>query len=431
MFVLFSDPCSVVHQGMKAQPGSHGLRGSPQTPVTRFPTSVLQSTVMPLSPYNALKSLASRVVAYHYCQAENNITCMVPEFVHSLAAYMANAPQLATYRERLVRDSKLQAALSVRECLSDPSRAFVKGIIEPLTELSIAGQLGDQVCVILVDALNEAAFHEPDYGHTIASFLAAHVHRFPVWLKVIVTVRTVLQEITKSLPSFHRICLDSGSEGVARDLLGYVNHRIATTPSIQSNVELNSKLESSTQARLSAHIVSLSQACFLYCKLVLDLIEHGPLVLKSSNYKILPVNLCEVFLLQFNMRFHTSRSFDKVSPILNVCLASLYPLTIEEIFQVFNSGLLYRYVDWHDFVQRIESLSGFLLRRKDGTYVFFHPAFREWLIRRDDNESQKYLCDLRSASDNVEISAQFSFLIRLDNVDISLLMKFKYICDLK
>lgn len=383
---IYLDPASGISKCVKAQPGSLSKRGA----------SATQCQSM---PYGSLKSIASRVVAYHICQAENNITCMVPEFVHSLAAYMINAPQLAPYRERILRDSQIQDVLSVRECLADPSRAFVKGILEPLSDLQHKGLLGDKICVILVDALNEAAFHEPDYGYTIASFLAAHISLFPVWLKVIVTVRTMLQDITKALLSFHRISLDAVVGGISDciswDLHAYIGHRISVSLSIQNNIELNSKGETPTQVRLSAHVTSLSQGCLLYCKLLLDLIEHGPLVLKSSNYKILPVNLCEIFLLQFNMRFHTSRSFEKVSPILNICLASLYPLTFEELFQTFNSGFLYRYVDWHDFVQRMESLSGFLVRRKDGTYVFFHPAFREWLIRRNENESQKYLCDLR------------------------------------
>lgn len=40
-------------------------------------------------------------------------------------------------------------------------------------------------------------------------------------------------------------------------------------------------------------------------------------------------------------------------------------------------------------------LSGFLVKRLDNTYMFFHPSFREWLVRRDDGESIKFLCDLR------------------------------------
>lgn len=40
-------------------------------------------------------------------------------------------------------------------------------------------------------------------------------------------------------------------------------------------------------------------------------------------------------------------------------------------------------------------LSGFLVKRLDNTYMFFHPSFREWLMRRDEGESTKFLCDYR------------------------------------
>lgn len=42
-----------------------------------------------------------------------------------------------------------------------------------------------------------------------------------------------------------------------------------------------------------------------------------------------------------------------------------------------------------------QMLSGFLVKRLDNTYMFFHPSFREWLIRRDEGESTKFLCDYR------------------------------------
>lgn len=46
--------------------------------------------------------------------------------------------------------------------------------------------------IILVDGLNEAEFHKPDYGDTIASFITKIICRFPDWLKLIVTVRSGL-----------------------------------------------------------------------------------------------------------------------------------------------------------------------------------------------------------------------------------------------
>lgn len=51
----------------------------------------------------------------------------------------------------------------------------------------------DEDFIILIDGLNEAEFHKPDYGDTIVSFLCKTIDRFPAWLKLVVTVRTSLQ----------------------------------------------------------------------------------------------------------------------------------------------------------------------------------------------------------------------------------------------
>lgn len=47
--------------------------------------------------------------------------------------------------------------------------------------------------IVLIDGLNEAEFHKPDYGDTIVSFLTKTINKFPPWLKLVVTVRTTLQ----------------------------------------------------------------------------------------------------------------------------------------------------------------------------------------------------------------------------------------------
>lgn len=76
-----------------------------------------------------------QVVAYHFCQADNTYTCLVPEFVHSVAALLARAPQLTPYRELLAQEPHLQNTLSLRSCVQDPIAAFRKGVIEPLASL--------------------------------------------------------------------------------------------------------------------------------------------------------------------------------------------------------------------------------------------------------------------------------------------------------
>lgn len=55
---------------------------------------------------------------------------------------------------------------------------------------------------------------------------------------------------------------------------------------------------------------------------------------------MVPVNLAEVYLLQCNMRFPTQSSFERALPLLNVALASLHPLTDEQIYQAINAGSL-------------------------------------------------------------------------------------------
>lgn len=60
----------------------------------------------------------------------------------------------------------------------------------PVSERKVAC---DEDLIVLIDGLNEAEFHKPDYGDTIVSFLCKTIERFPPWLKLVVTVRTSLQ----------------------------------------------------------------------------------------------------------------------------------------------------------------------------------------------------------------------------------------------
>uniref|UniRef100_A0A8C7D8R8 Tetratricopeptide repeat, ankyrin repeat and coiled-coil containing 2 n=1 Tax=Oncorhynchus kisutch TaxID=8019 RepID=A0A8C7D8R8_ONCKI len=347
----------------------------------------------------ALRRLASQVVAYHYCQADNAYTCLVPEFVHNVAALLCRAPQLMAYREQLLREPHLQSTLSLRSCVQDPLNAFRRGVLEPLDVLHRERKIAcEEDLIILVDGLNEAEFHKPDYGDTITSFLCKTMERFPPWLKLVVTVRTSLQEITHPLP-FHRISLDrlEENDAIDQDLQGYLLQRIQGSAEIQSNVSLNGRLDNAAFAKLSTHLKALSRGSYLYLKLTLDLIEKGYLVLKSSSFKVVPVSLAEVYLLQLNMRFPTQSSFERALPLLNVAVASLHPLTDEQAYGAVNAGAVRGpALDWEDFQGRLELLSPFLVRRRDGTRMFTHPSFREWLIWREDGEKTKFLCDPRS-----------------------------------
>uniref|UniRef100_A0A668A8C3 Tetratricopeptide repeat, ankyrin repeat and coiled-coil containing 1 n=1 Tax=Myripristis murdjan TaxID=586833 RepID=A0A668A8C3_9TELE len=345
----------------------------------------------------AVKRLAAKVVAYHYCQADNTYTCLVPEFVHSISALLCRAHQLSAYRELLLKEPHLQSMLSLRSCVQDPMAAFRRGVLEPLANLRKERKISEEDHIILIDGLNEAEFHKPDYGDTIASFITKIISKFPSWLKLVVTVRVNLLEITSLLP-FSKISLDDFSENkeINNDLNAYIQYRINGSKDIMNNISLNGKADPIIVGKLSSHLISRSQGSYLYLKLTLDLFEKGHLVIKSASYKVVPVSLAELYQLQCNMKFITNSAFERSLPILNVALASLHPMTDEQLFQAINAGSVQGELQWEDFQQRMELLSCFLIKRRDKTRMFCHPSFREWLVWRADGESTDFLCDPRT-----------------------------------
>lgn len=378
--------------------------------------SVYGRSHTPLPPAaETIQALATRVVAYHFCQADNSSTCLVADFVHSIAAQLCQAPQLVAFRQLLLSDPHLQSLLSLKECVANPHSSFVNGILEPLSSLKRSGEEGGfPTCLMVVDGLCEAEYHRPDYGDTISSFLVRHALQFPHWLKVVVTVRSGLQNITQLLP-YASISLDAAGAGdwPNKDLMDYTCHRVNNCPTIRSNVAMAGVKSSSGSeiygtvgnagggsqgqvARFASHLSGLSRGNFLHAKMALDLIEQGHLVTKSASFKVLPVTLSEIFLLNFNLRFASLRAYERVQPILCVCLASLNPMSLLEIYHSVNALLGAEPLTWEEFMQRVKLLKGLLVQRSDDTYMLFHPSFREWLVRREDGENTKFLCDPRA-----------------------------------
>uniref|UniRef100_A0AAY5EWK7 Tetratricopeptide repeat, ankyrin repeat and coiled-coil containing 1a n=1 Tax=Electrophorus electricus TaxID=8005 RepID=A0AAY5EWK7_ELEEL len=356
--------------------------------------SPLRSSSCPPTPdthrhrEEAVKRLASKVVAYHYCQADNTYTCLVPEFVHSVSALLCRAPRLGPYREVLLREQQLQSLLSLRSCVQDPVAAFRRGVLEPLALLRKERKIAEDDYIILVDGLNEAEFHKPDYGDTIASFITKIISKFPSWLKLVVTVRVNLLVITSLFP-FPIISLDDlhDNKAIAADLHAYAQQRAERLPSVAA---ADGKAEPGAAAKLASLLAGRSQGSYLYLKLALDLLEQG----HSPGPG--PGSLSELYQLQCAARFPTAAAFERALPVLNVALASLHPLTDEQLFRALNAGSLQGALEWPDFQQRMEVLSCFLVGRRDRTRMFCHPSFREWLVWRADGDSTDFLCDPRS-----------------------------------
>ena len=78
---------------------------------------------------NSMDILAREIVAYHFCQMDNEPSCLIPHFVHSISAQMSQTPNLVAYRRLIANDAKLKSILSMQSCLDDPKQSFIKGNI--------------------------------------------------------------------------------------------------------------------------------------------------------------------------------------------------------------------------------------------------------------------------------------------------------------
>ena len=139
----------------------------------------------------------------------------------------------------------------------------------------------------------------------------------------------------------------------------------------------------------------LAAGNFLYIKLVLDLIEARRLSLKSSSFSVLPSNIDELFAMLSNLQFQSQAAFERARPILSVCLASLYPLRDEQIYQAISAGDVDPSLSFDEFCRRISSIGSILTRRIDGRRVFLHPLYREWLCIPQQQSQQRFMVDPR------------------------------------
>lgn len=76
----------------------------------------------------------------------------------------------------------------------------------------------------MIDGLNEAEFHKPDYGDTIASFITKIIVKFPPWLKLVVTVRINLLVREASLTNKRVLSSCLTRNLIYWNIIGKTNH---------------------------------------------------------------------------------------------------------------------------------------------------------------------------------------------------------------
>jgi len=204
-------------------------------------------------------------------------------------------------------------------------------------------------------------------------------------------------DITRNLP-FHQICLDNTDldERLNKDLCDYISSRVNSSSHISTNIWHKKMSDTAMLEKLNHFLIIKAKGCFLYVKLILDFIERGTLNIKSSSFKSLPQTLSEIYHLAFNLLFSSSQSYEQVCDILSIALATLQPVSLSKLFNIFSALFVKPEIKWREFQDRYQLVSDYLLTRKDGSLMCFHPTFRDWLVRRREGESTKFLCDMKT-----------------------------------
>ena len=185
-------------------------------------------------------------------------------------------------------------------------------------------------------------------------------------------------------------------ERLNKDLCDYISSRVNSSSHISTNIWHKKMSDTAMMEKLNHFLIIKAKGCFLYVKLILDFIERGTLNIKSSSFKSLPQTLSEIYHLAFNLLFSSSQSYEQVCDILSIALATLQPVSLSKLFNIFSALFVKPEIKWREFQDRYQLVSDYLLTRKDGSLMCFHPTFRDWLVRRREGESTKFLCDMKT-----------------------------------
>jgi hypothetical protein len=325
----------------------------------------------------AAERLAAEVVGYHFLLESSPATCDIGRLVHSLAAQLSQHPALTAYHNFLVANPGLADLLTPAALQTDPARGLVEAILQPLSDLYRQGALPLHRAIIVIDSLQEGEDDDnsPEVGKmTVSSFLTAHLLKFPHWLKLILTVDSAHQDLIDlmHLPQIH---LDGEDQQEA--VLEYIEARLFSLEA-RLLASVHPLRRPAMLVRLVNLLVQRSRGSFLYPRLVLDQLEAGRLVLKSETLSVIPRDLGEALQLCFSLRFPSAAAYDLVSDLFSICLASVEPLSLEDVYEIYQSRPQ-QAVSYAEFFRGYSLVSDILVRRSDDSLMFQHSLITKWL----------------------------------------------------
>lgn len=375
-------------------------------------------------------NLATSLAGAHFCFCEDNRSLEPFQLLHNLAWSLCNFDQLNKENINLFKKilsdngNRLMKILANKEAVRlETDHVLKKCIIDPLEALNVTNPV-EQEIFFLIDGLDTTILPHNSLRsseNNLVKFLSRNIGLFPRWFKFVITIRNTenLTDFKEASNSSYLITLDAKSDATSlyrmpslttnsvKDLNDYIAFRINKSLDIQRNIlyfntssstcttptletasmspmtpqtgrhttamdtpeSLYSgigKLDSGFQIKFVNFLSSLSQSSFLFVKLTLDLIEKGCLIVKSSNFKVLPKNIDELFRLYFNLKFSSRLAYDRLAAhIFSICLAAYKPLTLDEIYDSLSCAhLVHEKLSLNELLDQINNLDGFLMSFK-------------------------------------------------------------------
>ncbi|KAM6978234.1 uncharacterized protein ankrd50l [Tautogolabrus adspersus] len=341
-------------------------------------TALCTEVVWPTSKAGVEIGLASRCLASHFCQREDQRSMVLWRFVLGLVEQLRASSVLPPGYEEILNNPSVSSALEPLTCQKDPDNTFKRAVLGPLLDLPPPAQ----TLMMVVDSIDvgfEAGIGGGKSG-SIAELLAANQHLLPSWLLLVCSVRRHNKAVCKMFSGLRKLCLDDlRKPPPVHDVQQYILCRL------DEEAALRRQLTPDTADMLNLlHIKS--SGCMLFLERVLDGVAGALVGLREIRDIPGTLNGLYLWLCQ---RLFPRGLFVYVRPLLNVLLAAPGPLTPQQLFTAAwtHDNLL----SLQDFQNKLRTLSPLLIDGPGGTKILFHASFAEWLT---DVKycTQKYLC---------------------------------------
>ena len=322
----------------------------------------------------------TRILGYHFCKYSDKHTQMAGKFVRNLAEMIGR--RLPEYGDIVNNNTYIQLSLT-EDCIhyQDPVGCFEVAVLSPLRNLK--NKPREIYWFVVVDALDEC-LTQVETGHSIVYLLNNKIHRFPPWLKVVMTSRNE-SDVSLHSSKVKKITIDPEDSRNLKDLEIYVTERLSQERSLLHRVKSWFGDDSvKLITKLAAEVLSKSQGNFLFVKELLDYWELSRPDLRDAF--VPPKTLGDLYQSYFERLYPRKGNFKYARHILELLVSTFEPLRQKQVFELLR--LRENNLDEeYSFKNRLKELGHFLKYGKDNTVTLYHLSLTEWLT---SEENEKY-----------------------------------------